>query len=139
MQRHRNDDIGFIEKRPPSTIEPARESRREIEPVGMLERQDRASALFIVAHDRTRPVEGWRIGETGRAKRIAARVQIERQATALASRPIQEVDVLPACGAEISGLAHLRAATDTEWRVKKIEHLAPDWSNTAFRYGPHTA
>ena len=81
MQRYGNDYIGFIKKVAAGAVEPADEARNQIEPVGMLERQDGTAALIVLTHDRARPVERRRIGEAGCAERFAARVQkVERTA-----------------------------------------------------------
>ncbi len=51
MQRNRDEDVRLVEQGAAAAVEPAGEGRREVEPVAMLEGEDRAAARFVVAHD----------------------------------------------------------------------------------------
>mgnify|MGYP001545225071 CR=1 FL=1 len=139
MQWHGHDDVAFIQQRAAGTVEPAREAGDKIEPVGMLERQDGAAALLVVAHDGTRPVEGWRISETGRTERVASGIKLERQPAALASGPIEEVDVLPARRTQAARLRDLSTATDAERGIQEVEDLASGLPQPTFYDGAHKA
>jgi hypothetical protein len=117
MQRHWDDYICFIQQAAASAIEPARETRGEVEPVGMFEREDRTAALVVIAHDGLRSVEGRWVDQTGRTKRLAARIEVEWQSATLAGRSIKEVDVLPAGSAQTSWFADLRATAYAKRRI----------------------
>ncbi len=93
-------------------------------PVGAFERQNGITAHFVIAHHRMGTVESRRSGKTACAERVRPDIEFERQAAAVAHRPIEEGDRLPAIGAEVSRLAHQSAAQHAQWRIEKIEYRA---------------
>ncbi len=139
MKRHGDDEIGVIQQRASRAVEPAREARHQVEPVGMFERQDRAAAGVVVAHHRAGAVEGGRIGVAGAAAGSRAGIEIEGQAATGAARPVQEGDRLPARGAQAARLGDLRAAADAERRKDEIEHATPRASEPALQRPFHVA
>ena len=132
MQRHRHDHIGFVQQTRARAVQPAREAGHEIEPVGMLERQDRTAAVFVIAHDGAGAVEGRRIGEAGRAKRVAARIEFEGQSAAGAAGPSRKSMSCQQAAQRLPGSATCVAAADAERREEKIERAAPERSANGF-------
>ena len=96
----------------------------------MLERQDGAARVFVVAHDGTGLVEGRRSRVAAGAERGATRIELERQPAALAHRPVEELDRLPALGAERAGLGDLGAAGYAQRRKQQIERRPPGASDS---------
>jgi len=99
MQRHGNNDIGFIHQGAAATQQPARKAWNMIETIGMLEREDRPFAPIVVAHDGARRVEYWRARVTSRAKCSLTRIEFKWQPATCTARPVEELDFLPAVGA----------------------------------------
>ena len=121
MQWHRHDRLGLVEQAAAAARQPAGEGRREVEPVAMLEREDRALAGVVVAHHRARLVVGRRLGVAGAAQRVRAGIEFERRAAAGADRSVEELDLLPAIAAERPRLGHRPAAADAGGRIDEIE------------------
>jgi len=67
MQGNGDDDVGVRQQIPAPAAQPASEGGRQIQPVGMLQGQNRAPALFVVAHNSPGLVEGGRTRVAGRA------------------------------------------------------------------------
>ena len=137
VQRNGHDDICFLQQVASGAVEPARKAGYEVQPVGMLESQNRTAAVFVVAHHSSGPIEGRRVGKTGGAVRVAARIEFERQTAAETGRSVEKLDILPARGAKAARLRHLSTATDTQRRIEKIERAAPGTPQTAFQSAAH--
>jgi len=137
VQRHGHDHIRVVQQITASAVQPARKSRYEIQPVGMLQGQDGTTAVFVIAHHGTGPIEGRRIGKTGGAMRVAARIEFERQTAAETGGSVEKLDILPASGTEAARLRHLSTATDAQRRIEKIERAAPGTPQTAFQSAAH--
>jgi len=119
MQRYRHDQVAARDQISPSPLQPLAEARHQIQPVGMLERQNGRAANFVIAQDGARPVEGRRMRQAGGALGIRKR-HIKRNAAARAKRAIQELDRAPAAGAEARTRCRLTAG-DAKGRKQKIE------------------
>jgi hypothetical protein len=121
MQRHRQDQFRLGQQGASAALQPAGEGGREVEPVGMFERQDRAAAVFVIAHDGAGAVEGGRSGVAGGAKRLKPGVQFEGNAATGAKRAVQENNPAPAAGAEAGIPTNRLAAGQAERRKEQIE------------------
>ena len=139
MQGHGNNDVGFVDQGSPCAIQPAGKAWYEIEAVAVLKRQDRSSALFVIAHHRASPIERRWIGDTRRAECIATRIKIERQPAALAGWSVEKIDVSPTRRAKAARLGDVRPAPDAKSRIHDIEHVSPDLLPAAFPDSPHTS
>ncbi len=117
MQRHRHDQIAIGGH--PIAAEPARETRHQLEPVCMFQRQDRATALVVIGHDGAGAIKGRFAGQTGGAKILAFQRHRKRQAATGAGRAIQEGDAAPAWRAKPL-LAHRRAARHAQRREQQV-------------------
>lgn len=139
MQRHRQDDVGFGQQGAPAAIQPAREAGCEIEPVAVLERQDRTAAGLVVAHHGARLVIGRRFRLAGGAQRRAARIEFEDEAAALAHRAVEKADRLPAARAQRARLGDGRTAADAQRREDEIERGARGALQSALQPPTHVA
>lgn len=137
MKRHRKNYVRFIQQGAAAAFEPAHEARREIEPVAMLEGQDRPTAVLVIAHDGTRPVKGrWPRMAAG-TEGLAAGIELERKTAAGAHRAVEKLDLVPAGGAERTRLGNLCAAGDAERRKQQIERRPASASETALQSPAH--
>ena len=130
MQRHRYDQIAAVDQAAPGPLQPQGEARHQIQPVGMLERQDRSAAGFVIAQDGARRVESRRVRQTGGAKRIVQR-HIERNAATGAEWTIQELDGAPALGAKTAAGPRLAAGDAEGWKQQVKKAAFPRKAHTA--------
>jgi len=120
VQRNRHDQLDACQNFAPGAFDPARERRRGVHPVGVLEAQDERFARLVVAHHAARAAERGRVRHAFAAHGRRLRV-LERQAAAVAERRPDEADRAPAGRAEGAGLAHRLAAGEAERRQHEIE------------------
>src|SRR6202020_2399378 len=100
--------------------QPLRETRHQLQPVGMFERQDGTTARFVIGDDGAGAVKGWRFGQASGAERPFTRIDAERQAAAIAQGTVEKGNLAPARGAETLALAQRFAAGDAERRKQKV-------------------
>src|SRR5258706_5480283 len=132
MQRHRNDQIRLRHQRAPGALQPARESRRRIETVAMLEAEDQGFGGVIIAKEGPGAIEIRRFGVAWPADRFAARIDVEGHAATRAERAVDEGHRAPTGGAESMRLAETRPARHAQLRKHQIEDsMRP----TAYRSG----
>src|SRR3569832_2281846 len=95
--------------------------RRQVEPVAMLERENRPTRMLVIAHDGPRLVEMGSPGMAGGAQCFRTGIDLERQAATIAHRPVEELDLLPADATERAGLGTLRTAGNAHRRKHEDE------------------
>jgi len=137
VQRYGDNHVRFLQQRTARPVQPARKAGHEVQPIGMFQGQDGTTALLVIAHHRPGTVEGRRIGETGRTVRVTARIEFKRQPAAETGRSVEKLNILPASGAKAARLGHLRAATDAQRRIEKVERTTPGTPQTAFQNAAH--
>ena len=67
MERHRHNHVAAGKQFPPGALQPLAKSGHQIQPVGMLQSQDRGAADIVITQDGAGLVEGRRMGKTGGA------------------------------------------------------------------------
>ena len=137
MQRHRNDEIGFVQQNTAAATQPAPEAGSQIQAVAVLQREDRTAAVLVIAHDGARPVECWRPRMATGTERRAAGIELERQAATVTHGAIEEADLLPAIRAKGARLGNLAAAGNAERRKQEIECRPPGAPQPALQSPAH--
>jgi hypothetical protein len=77
VQRHGHDQLAVFDQALARPRQPLRKTRHQLQPVGMLERQDGAPARFVIGDDGAGAVEGWRLGHASGAARARAGIDAE--------------------------------------------------------------
>ena len=121
MQRHRHDHIAFGDQLCAGARQPARETGYQLQPVGMLERQDRATAVVVIGQYGAGLVESRRLGQAGGAEIFAFQRHRKWQAAAVAAGTVQKGKTAPADGAK-AGIRGRCAATNAQRRKQQIQH-----------------
>ena len=93
----------------PCPLQSEGETRHQIKPVGMFERQDRGAAGIVIAQDGAGLVEGGRPRKAKRAKRALQQRHVKGNAATGAKRTVQKLDRGPTRGAKALAAAGLPA------------------------------
>jgi hypothetical protein len=138
MERHRHDQVAFLDEPRAGAREPKGKARHQLQPVGMFQGQDGRAAEAVIGHDGASPVISRRLGKTGGATRIRPQLDAERKAAAIAQRSVQKDDPAPASGAKARGACQRLTAGDAKRRKEKVHHRRGHRnSKSGFPIAPH--
>ncbi len=130
VQRHRRDQVGLGHQAGPGAGQPGTVARGPFGAVGVLEAEDQRPAALVVAHDRPGPVEVGALAHAGAAQRLRPQLEFQGEAADLAERRIEEVDPLPASGAERAGTLDRRPARQAARRQQRVERQPGQGANS---------
>jgi hypothetical protein len=120
VQRHRHNQLAVFDQALARPRQPLRKAWHQLQPVGMLERQDGSPARSVIGDDGASAVEGWWLGQAGGTARAFTRIDAERQAAAVAQGSVKKGNLAPARRAETVALAQRFTAGNTERRKQQI-------------------
>lgn len=121
VQRHGHDQVCLGQKRPPCSFQPVGKARHQLQPVSMLESENGAAAGLVISKNGTSAIECRRAGQAGGTAGIFTEIDRERQAAAIAHRPVQKCNSSPAGRAKAMPRAQRLTATDAERRKQQIQ------------------
>jgi hypothetical protein len=122
MQRYRRDEVGVGQQRIARAPHPAREGRRRVRAVGMLEAQDQVLAAVVIAEGGAGAFEHRPPAGAGAAQRVRPEIDLERQAAGRALWRRQEGDGRPAACAQRTDGIDRRPAFKAARRQDDVEH-----------------